>query len=438
MPYTEPELRHADLLLVLPLSYRMVDGHVYFDRQSRASLDRHLKSFDSLIMAMVLMKESEVAKDSIFVWDLADDLLDRVQFVPLPSGNVREFLQVYSETARTLRHCINSADRLLFAIGGAGGLHQDWGQVAAEQAIKLGRRFALHADWNSFGVIATAAQREKGLARLPRKLKTLFKAWLVRRWQGRLVARCDLMICNGIDIKMAYTPLCRSPEIAYKINDFQIGPDKFVKPEEVEAKCQDVLSRPKLLVRYAGRAVPMKGPIHWIHAIHEAHRLGAQIEATWLGDGPLLDEMKAEVAKLGLGDVVKLPGFVADRDEVIGAIRGADLMMFAHLDPESPRVLIESLISATPIVGYFRNHPKDLISENEGGVMTPLGDPKALGKVIAELAADRPRVADLIRRAARDGARFDSDRMDAARCAKIKEMIQPAPPRQSLEPSVPS
>ena len=113
-------------------------------------------------------------------------------------------------------------------------------------------------------------------------------------------------------------------------------------------------------------------------------------------------------------------------------------MMFAHLDPESPRVLIESLISATPIVGYFRNHPKDLISENEGGVMTPLGDPKALGKVIAELAADRPRVADLIRRAARDGARFDSDRMDAARCAKIKEMIQPAPPRQSLEPSVPS
>ena len=438
MQNAEPELRRADVLIVLPLRYRLVDGHVFFDRQSRASLDRHLKSFNSIIMALVLMDEEDVAKDSIFVWDPADDLLDRVQFVPLPSGSALEFLKVYRETARTLRRCIDAADRLLFAIGGAGGLHQDWGQVAAEEAIKAGRRFALHADWNSFGVWKAQAGREEGLAAFPRRMRFLFKAWLVRKWQSRLVSRCDLMICNGLDVKMAYMPFCRSPDIVFKINDFQIGPDKFLSAEDVEEKCRAALASPVLRVRYAGRVVPMKGPIHWVHAIHEAHRLGAPIKATWLGDGPLYDEMKAEVEALGLRDVIELPGFVSDRDEVIDAIRGADVMMFAHLEPESPRVLIESLISATPIVGYLRNHPKDLISENEGGVMTPLGDPKALGAAIAELAFDRDRVVDLIRRAARDGARFDSDRMDFARCSKIKEMIRPASSMEPLESPQPA
>jgi colanic acid/amylovoran biosynthesis glycosyltransferase len=401
MPHAVSELRRADLLLVLPLRYRHVDGHIYFDRQSRASLDRHLNSFDSLILALPLFDEADLDKPSILVWDLADDLLDRVQFVPLPSGSVLDFLKDYRETAKTLRRCIDSADRLLFAIGGAGGLHQDWGQVAAEEAIKAGRRFALHADWNSFGVWKTEADRATGLAASPRRMKLRLKGWLTRQWQSRLVSRCDLMICNGLDTKMAYTPFCRSPELAYKINDFQIGPDKFVSPEQVEAKCRDALASPVLRVVYAGRVAPMKGPIHWVQAIQE-------------------------VEKLGLGEVISLPGFVSDRDEVIDAIRGGDVFMFAHLDPESPRVLIESLISATPIVGYLRNHPKDLISENEGGIMTPLGEPKALGATIAELAHDRQRLVDLIRRAALDGARFDSDRMDLARCSKIKEMIQPA------------
>jgi len=418
----ETEIRKADLLLVLPLRFRRVDGHVYFDRQSRASLERHLKSFDTILMALVLMDEADVDKPTIFVWDLADDLLDRVQFVALPSGSVRDFVRDYRKTAKLLRRCIDSADRLLFAIGGAGGLHQDWGQVAAEEAIKAGRSFALHADWNSFGVHETEARRAPAFLK---RMKLWGKAWLTKSWQARLVSRCDLMICNGADTRVAYAPFCRSPEIAYKLNDFQIGPDKFVTPEQIEAKCQKTLVKPAIEIIYAGRVAPMKGPIHWVHAIQEAVRRGASIKATWLGDGPMLDEMRQEVEKLGLNEVIRLPGFVSDRDEVIDALRAADIFMFAHLDPESPRVLIESLISATPIVGYLRNHPQDLISEHQGGVMTPLGDPKALGTTIAELAQDRPRLVDLIRRAALDGLRFDSDRMDLARCSKIKEMVRP-------------
>src|SRR5512135_1184834 len=205
---TRPAIRPVELLIVLPLPILVIDGRFYFDRQSRASLERHLKSFDSIIMAMPLLGGPDVeecSKGLNFVWDPADDLLDHVQFVPLPCGSSLEFLQKYPSTSRLLRRCIDAADYLLFAIGGGnGGLQHDWGAVAAEEAIRARRRFALHADWNMFGVLESAAGLSRGLAGTPRRWKRRTKAWLVRRWQSRLVKRCDLMICNGIEVYDAY------------------------------------------------------------------------------------------------------------------------------------------------------------------------------------------------------------------------------------------
>jgi glycosyltransferase involved in cell wall biosynthesis len=427
MPDVEFNLQRADLLFVIPLPYRMVDGHYYFDKQSRSSLNRHLQTFERLIMALPLMAEEDVAKNPIFVWEPADDLLDRVQFVAMPRGGPLDFFRNYRKTAKLLRHCIDSADRLNFAIGGGGGLLNDWGQVAAEEAIKKGRSFSLQADWVTFGVYKVKASQLKGVKSTPAWVKLKLKEWLSRLWQARLVSRCDLMICNGRDVQLEYSKFCRSPEIAFKVHDFHIDPNKIMSAEGVEQKCEAVLSRRELRVTYAGRAVPMKGPLQWIDAIHEARRLGANIQATWLGDGPLLADMKAAIERLGLRDVIELRGFVSDREAVVQAIRDADVLMFTHLEPESPRILIEALISATPIVGYHRHYPEDLIATHQAGVLTPLADPQSLGKAIAELAADRPRLVDLIRRASREGARFNSDIMELERNQTMKAKIKPRP-----------
>src|SRR5262249_23082207 len=161
-------------------------------------------------------------------------------------------------------------------------------------------------------------------------------------WQHRLIARCDLLFCNGLDTYRAFAPLCRSPEIAQKINDYQIGADKYLGPEDLERKCRDALPRTELRVCYAGRVEPQKAPVDWVRAIHEARTRGAPIRAVWLGDGSLLAEMRSEIERLGLVGVVETPGFVADRDRVIGTIRDADVMLFTHIEPESPRVLIEA------------------------------------------------------------------------------------------------
>jgi glycosyltransferase involved in cell wall biosynthesis len=419
------ELTPADQLLVLPLPIRVVAGQVLFDLQSRDSLVRYLDNFDSVIVASPRLAESRVAAFKSFVWVPVDDLLDRVQFVPLPEyGSIPKFLRDYPATARLLRRCINASKYVQCAIGGGnGGLEHDWAAVAAEQAIKAGRKFALLTDGVSATAHAMRADSARGLARLPRRLKLRLKSWLVRRWQHRLIARCDLLFCNGLDTYRAFAPICRSPEIARKINDYQIGADKYLSPEALERKCSDALVRTELRVCYAGRAEPQKAPLQWVRAIHAAQTQGAPIRAVWLGDGSLGAEMRGEIERLGLTGVIETPGFVADRDRVIETIRDSDLMLFTHIEPESPRVLIEALMSACPIVGYDRPHPSDLISIHGGGLLSPLGDWQTLGGVLAALATDRPRLVELIRRAWRDGGRFDSDIMSRDRCALIRERL---------------
>jgi glycosyltransferase involved in cell wall biosynthesis len=412
----------AELLTVLPLVIRVVDGRVFFELQARDSLIRILKWFKTVILAGPRLPEERVGDVDVksIVWVPVDELRDRVQFVPLPpDGGMSSFLRGYRPTVRRLRRCIDAAQYIECSLGGNGGLNGDWAAVTAEEAIKKGRKFALVSDIVCDQAYEFLAAESRGLTRL----KWRVKARLIRAWQRRLIARCELMHCNGMDTYQACAPLCRSPDIAIKFHGLEIGPEQLMPPDLVEAKWRDAASRRDLRVCYAGRAEPKKAPIDWVRAIGEAKRLGADIKAVWMGDGSIFPAMQAEVERLGLSGIIELTGFVSDRDQVIRRIRESDVMLFTHIEPESPRVLIEALMSACPIVGYERLHPANLISVHGGGELTPLGDWQAAGAALARLVTDRDHLAELIQRAYRDSARFDSEVIVRDRCAAIRERL---------------
>ena len=290
--------------------------------------------------------------------------------------------------------------------------------MTAEQAIKKDRKFAFVSDIVCDQAYESLAVESRGLTRL----KLRVKARLIRAWQRRLIARCELMHCNGMDTYQAYASLCRSPDIAIKFHGLEIGPEQLMPPDLVEAKWRDAASRRDLRVCYAGRVEPRK-PRSTGCAIGETRRLGTDIKAVWMGDGSIFPAMQAEVERLGLSGIIELTGFVSDRDQVIRRIRESDVMLFTHIELESPRVLIEALMSACPIVGYERLHPANLISVHGGGELTPLGDWQAAGAALARLVADRDHLAELIQRAYRDGVRFDSEVIVRDRCAAIRERL---------------
>ena len=73
------------------------------------------------------------------------------------------------------------------------------------------------------------------------------------------------------------------------------------------------------------------------------------------------------------------------------------------------------------MIGYDNAYALDLTREFGGGVVAPLQDAQALGEQLAAVAADRPKLATLIREAARNGSRFTDEAVFAERSALMKQ-----------------
>jgi glycosyltransferase involved in cell wall biosynthesis len=97
---------------------------------------------------------------------------------------------------------------------------------------------------------------------------------------------------------------------------------------------------------------PMKAPFDWLRALRIAADRRADFEAVGLGDGPLNDSFHLLMEELGLRKHVRAPGFVANRTTLLHELRRAHIFIFAPVTPESPRCLLEALVSGTPVVGY--------------------------------------------------------------------------------------
>ena len=84
-------------------------------------------------------------------------------------------------------------------------------------------------------------------------------------------------------------------------------------------------------------------------------------------------------------------------------LRAAHVFLFCHKTPESPRCLIEALVSGCPIVGYEGGFARDLVAGHGGGLLVAGNDVAGLAAVLTRLAADRARLGELIANAAADG-----------------------------------
>jgi glycosyltransferase involved in cell wall biosynthesis len=412
----EQAIRPAEHLLVLPVPFCRRDGRILVESQALMGMHRWLENFQTLIIAAPTLSATQADADPSTRWVCGDEVRERVQFVPLPWGySIGAFARNYRSVRRRLRQCIDAARYLQFAIY---DFYGDWAGLAAEEAIRAGRRYCVHMD-NVCHVFAT-----RMLGNLPagKRLRRRVAIALMTRWHGRLIRRAALALCHGADCYAAYRKWSPNAVLIHNIVDLDRDTGT-ISDEQLAAKARQVLTREHLTICYAGRLAPEKAPLDWVRAIGHARGKGARLRATWLGDGPLRPQVQAEVERLGLGEIVAMPGFVSDRQRVFAALRDSDLMLFTHVIPESPRCLIEALRMGSPIVGYAGEYQQDLISGHGAGRLVAMGDWRALGDEIVRLAADRRCLADLIRRAPLDGAKFDASAVFRHRSELIKRHL---------------
>jgi len=395
------------LLLSLPVALHRRDGVLYLEDQACNGLRLWAQHFERLI---VLIPEAPGPPPPSWVpLERVGAALSRIELVILPEAwRPDRFLRALPAALPRIRAAIAKADLLGFAIG---GLFGDWGSVAAWTAHRMGKPFYIWTDRVESQVV------RQGLAATPLRRQLRVRAELpVMVWNERaLIRRAALGMFHGQDTFDAYAPYCRNPQL---VHDIHIRRDDHITPQALAEKAAAARTGPLRLV-YAGRAAGMKGTDDWLGTLELLAARGVDFSASWLGDGPDLEQMRARVSQGPLAGRVLLPGFIADRAVLLAALREAHALVFCHQTPESPRILIEALASGCPILGYQSAFPAGLIAGHGGGLLVPQGDMAGLASALAGLDGDRALLTDLMSRAARDGAGHDDETVFAHRAALI-------------------
>jgi glycosyltransferase involved in cell wall biosynthesis len=403
---------------------RRTEGRRYVESQAVNGLLRWADNFDRVTAAVVLYPEAIAAQLAGVRWDCIDDRDDmrRVEVVELPYGySPRGHVLLTRGVQAVLAGLIDRSQFLCFAIGGYFG---DWGAKAALISAKKRRKFAVWTDRVESRVIRSDAKKKNN------PMKRLYGeaySWWVGRFEADVIRKSDLGLFHGRDTFEAYHQLLQSSfqvanvhlhvseristrELlekkarlsqqarAHLVHDIHLSESDRITQTHALQKGESIGAEDKAFkIGYAGRAVEMKAPMQWLEVIRILTEHGLPVQATWLGDGPLLPEMRAFVKRHGLDGIVDLPGFVGDRAMVVAQLRSWDVLLFTNVTPESPRILLEAMVSATPIVGYDSAFSRDLVTGFGDTLLTPVGKPALLADTLENLFSAPDALRHLVR-----------------------------------------
>jgi glycosyltransferase involved in cell wall biosynthesis len=123
-----------------------------------------------------------------------------------------------------------------------------------------------------------------------------------------------------------------------------------------------------------------------------------------LGEGSLRQKLSAQVAALGLGDRVRLPGVT----DSAAALRQGELFVLSSRHEAFGLALAEAMAAGLPVIAAdCPSGPAEIIHSGEDGLLVPAEDAAALAAAMAQLMADpaqRRRLGENARASAR---RFD-------------------------------
>jgi glycosyltransferase involved in cell wall biosynthesis len=252
---------------------------------------------------------------------------------------------------------------------------------------------------------------------LKRRMKETISLPIMQRYHRYLIRRSQVGLFQGKDCYDHYSQFTDAGHCVY---DTHTKPSDFIDAEGLNAKVSAVLSGAPLRICYVGRAADMKGPFDWLSVMEYLRDSGVPFKAHWLGDGPLLQQMRTIVQDRNLSAHVDLAGFCSDRKVTLDTMKESHLFVFCHKTPESPRCLIESLVCGSPIVGYRSAYAADLVDPDGGGDFVDVGNVKALCEKLVGLHRNRPALAQAISAASRSGLRFDEEKLYRERANVIR------------------
>jgi glycosyltransferase involved in cell wall biosynthesis len=132
---------------------------------------------------------------------------------------------------------------------------------------------------------------------------------------------------------------------------------------------------------------PEKGHAVFLDAATHLRRLYPGLKFLIVGDGYYRRQVEANVNGLGLADVVRMTGAVAD---IPAILRTIDIAVLPSLSNEGfPNSVMEAMAARLPVVATDTGGTRELVLDGETGYLIPPGNASILVDRLARLCDDR-------------------------------------------------
>jgi glycosyltransferase involved in cell wall biosynthesis len=203
-------------------------------------------------------------------------------------------------------------------------------------------------------------------------------------------------------IKLSAKIVCVSQEMKAELID--LFPDHREKYRFISNGVADELldirrtspspSGSPLRVILVGSLIPIKSVDHALESMKRlAGSEGCSITLTVVGDGYLLDDLRAQVVADGLEEVVNFLG-VVDQAILIEEYQKHDLLLVTSKEEGRSTVVLEAMAASLAVVGSNVKGVREILAESPGGLLFDYGDIDQLCGLLRDIYVDRERAVD--------------------------------------------
>lgn len=195
-----------------------------------------------------------------------------------------------------------------------------------------------------------------------------------------------------------------------------------------ETRAQLNVAERDFLAVLVGTLRPEKRATDFVRAVAVAHRVEERVRGLVVGGGPELDEVEALAADTD-GAVQALGA----RTDAVDLIAAADAVCLTSETEAAPMALLEGMALGRPVVTTDVGGCRELVVEDETGLLVRPGDVGGLATALLRLAAE-PEWARSLGDAgrARQRALFDADAMTDAYSTVLRDVMRVPTQRRAL------
>ena len=207
--------------------------------------------------------------------------------------------------------------------------------------------------------------------------------WL--RGQARGLSRRQ---CNALDAVVV-----PSTAMQQRLQDYAVSTplhvlptgiplSQFARGDGIAFRFRHGILSTRPVALFVGRVAHEKNIGFLLEALVQARSLRPDVLLVVAGEGPAMDDLKAQVKTLGLRDSVQFIGYLDRAQELPDCYAAADVFVFASRTETQGLVLLEAMAAGLPVIALAEMGTIDILASGRGSISPP-ADPKVFGKLLA-------------------------------------------------------